>query len=228
MARGGQLGTWGFPRWRRAREWWGARRAAAGPSSSCWGPQLTGGGTLASHLRLGRRCACECKRRRQPSRPVPPSGHGARPWPPPPRGSDPTRPGTRSARLRRPGGRGAVRRGGARQRNLPPIGRVQCLGRGAGRRRVSGLRQAEAGTRRRDRLLSAAEGAVGCRATRRHGDACRRGRGRPGLCWASATGTAIRSLGSDHFSEGLLTSPCGAFASGRGKEGEAGAPHKVR
>lgn len=171
----------------------------------------------------------KCKRRRQPPRPVPPSGHGARPRPSlHPIGPSPTPRGKRRARLRRPSGRGRDGRGGARQRDPPLIGRTQCRGRGAGRRRVSGFPQAEASSRRRDRLLWVAEGAGGRRATCLHGDARRGGRGRPGLCWVSAAGTTIRSLGSDHFSQGPLTSPCGAFASGRGKEGEAGAPRKVR
>lgn len=52
-----------------------------------------------------------------------------------------------------------------------------------------------------------AERVSGSRSTGPRRTARRGGERRPGLSWASAAGTAIWSLGSDHFSEELLTSP---------------------
>ena len=70
--------------------------------------------------------------------------------------------------------------------------------------------------------MQAAEAASASRATGPRRTARSGGGGRPGLSWASAAGTAIRSLGSDHFSEGPLTLPCGRKRGVRLQEREGG------
>lgn len=189
------------------------------PSVSSWGPpgQLAAGPSQVTCSRGGVRVSesADVSLRGPCSLPVTervPGHHLS--------GHSPTRPGTRSARLRSLSGWGRGGRGGTRQRDPPPIGRAQCWGRGTGRRRVSRLPEAEACAALLDPRLRAAEWVGGRRATGRLGTLAGTAEG----AQTTATGTALRTLGSDHFSEGPLTLLRGALALGSRKEGGAGGP----
>lgn len=188
------------------------------------GPRATGCGTLAGDLRPAR-CACDCARRRQPPRPVPPSGHGAHPQPPQQR-PRPHAPGHAERQTAAPG-----RPRAGRGRAAGPAAHWPSAVLGAGRRarRASALRQAEAGAGRRDPLLAGRGG--GGRALR---DGSTEGRSqarrrapRPelGFCrWARHWEPRLRSLSGGTID--LALRERGAFASRRGREGGAWARRK--
>lgn len=145
-----------------------------------------------------------------------------RPLPPPPSAPQPHAPGHAERQTAAPGRQRAGPRGGAKPRGSPPLversTRGGVSGEGGWARSLGQRRAPGCGTG----YSLAAERASGSRSTGPRRPARRGGERRPGLSWASAPGTAIWSLGSDHFSEEPLTSPGGKKRGVRLQEQERG------
>lgn len=151
-AQGGHLGIWRFPRWRKARESW-----SAGCSQTQHEPLRTPADWREDPRRSPEGWAvCVLKASADVSLPgpcrLPVTARAPGCPPPPPYWPQPHAPGQAERQTAAPERPGAGGRGGARQRDPLLIGRAQCRGRGAGRRRVSGSR----------RQRTARDGGTGC------------------------------------------------------------------
>lgn len=226
LARGGQAGRPGGPLGFSAEEEGeGAvarglppdRERAAGvpgqPAARSWRVTCGRGGVRVS--------ACADVSLPGPLR-LPLTARTPRPLPPPPSAPQPHAPGHAERQTAAPGRPRAGPRGGAKPRGSPPLVERSTRGGASGEggwARSRGQRRAPGcGTG----YSLAAERVSGSRSTGPRRTARRGGERRPGLSWASAAGTAIWSLGSDHFSEEPLTSPGGKKRGVRLQEQERG------